>query len=279
MKKSIRLTAAALAAIAAMSCTSATAFADKLKTVNGVTYRYSDTGEQLGTYTGWAKNSVGKRYYINGILIRNKWLKMKGGKRFYVGDDGYLSLGWTHIGENWYYITLENGRLSGTQLIDGIEYTFDANGKWNKIAPNSTNEKHSNTHNVYSWLTNGKHDDIYGEAEMPDGMLVIWSVNGQAEKLINKRYPGIGGIIYKPAKYSVAKLEEARAGIIDFIQRDKDTGNKGLWSDGPAMYRQKGCLVLELSKKQYDRLSAYIDSLPYKDCLDVRIGESIFNDD
>ena len=37
--------AAALAAVTALSCASVTAFADKLKTVDGIKYRYSDSGE------------------------------------------------------------------------------------------------------------------------------------------------------------------------------------------------------------------------------------------
>ncbi|MBP5604084.1 MAG: hypothetical protein J6X60_00870 [Ruminiclostridium sp.] len=279
MKRALKLMAAALAAVAAMSYASATAFADKLRTVDGVTYRYSDTGEQLGTYTGWTQNSVGKRYYINGILIKNKWLKMKSGKRFYVDEDGYMLIGWTHVGQNWYYISSKLGRLSGTQSIDGIEYNFGADGKWDKKAPNSTNEKHSSIYDVYFRITNGKYDDIYGGAGIPDGMLVIWSVNGQAEKMINARYPGIGGIVYKPAKYSVAELEKVRAGINDFIRRDRDNGNEGLWFNGPATWIENNRLGLEISQKQYDRISAYIDSLPNKNCLDIRIGEYVFSDD
>ena len=44
MRMSIKLKAlaAALAAVTALSCASVTAFADKLKTVDGIKYRYSD---------------------------------------------------------------------------------------------------------------------------------------------------------------------------------------------------------------------------------------------
>ena len=279
MKRSIRLTAAALAAIAAMSCTSATAFADKLKTVDGVTYKYSDSGEQIGKYSGWAKTSKGRRYYKNGVLCKNKWLKFKSGKWFYFDENGYMATGWTHIESDWYYITADRGRVTGAQSIDGIGYNFGADGKWDKNAPCSTNEKQSSIYDVYFRITNGKYDDIYGGAGMPDGMLIVWSVNGQAEKMINERYPGIGGIIYKTAKCSIAELEKVRAGINDFIKRDKESGNLSLWFNGPATSTENNRLVLEISQEQYDRISTYIDSLPNKDCIDVRIGEITFADD
>lgn len=279
MKRTVRLTAAALAAVTAMACTGVTAFANRLKTVDGVTYRYSDSGEQKGKYTGWTKTSKGRRYYKNGLPYKNKWLKMKSGKCFYFGDDGYLSVGWTHIGTDWYYITADNGRLSGSQSIDGIEYYFDDDGKWDKNAPNSTNEKHSTVYNVYYLLTSGKYNDIYGGAGILDGMLVVRSVNGQAEKLIDKRYPGNGGILYVPAEYSVSELESVRAGIKDFVKRDKENGYSYLWVGGPATSTENGRLVLQLSQEQYDRISSYLDSLPDKDCLDIRIGDFASSDD
>ena len=38
-----------------MSCTSATVFADKLKSVDGVTYRYSDSGDYIAYAKAWKK--------------------------------------------------------------------------------------------------------------------------------------------------------------------------------------------------------------------------------
>ena len=87
MKKSFKTYSAALDAITAISCTSATAFADKLKVVDGVTYKYSDTGEQKGKYTGWAKTSKGKLYYKNGVKVtKNTTI---GGVRYKFSSDGY----------------------------------------------------------------------------------------------------------------------------------------------------------------------------------------------
>ena len=129
MKKTLKLIAAALAAITALSCTSATAYADKLKTVDGVTYRYSDSGEQVGKYTGWAKTSKGKRYYKNGTALKGKWIKTKSGKYYYIGKDGYMSIGFVKVtrdknkGEYSYFD--ENGVWDGnTYASDSFDSVF-----------------------------------------------------------------------------------------------------------------------------------------------------------
>ena len=123
MKKQIKLIAATLAAITAMSCTSATVFADKLKTVDGVTYRYSDSGEQVGKYTGWAKTSKGRRYYKNGIMYKNKWIKTKSGKYYYAGKDGYIRTGWAAVtrGKGLYSYFDKNGVWDGKTYYKGYQ--------------------------------------------------------------------------------------------------------------------------------------------------------------
>ena len=87
MKKTLKLIAAALAAVTALSCASVTAFADKLKTVDGVTYRYSDSGEVKGKYTGWAKSLKGKSFYNNGIKVTKNTII--NGIRYKFSADGY----------------------------------------------------------------------------------------------------------------------------------------------------------------------------------------------
>ena len=138
MKRSIKMLAAALAAVMSISAANVTAFAQKLMTEKNITYRYSDEGKKLGKYTGWAKTKSGKyRYYENGVIVRkntviegtaykfdkngfyggkytgwiksinedtdteqkryfkngkvieNKWMKI-GGKYSYAGIDGYI---------------------------------------------------------------------------------------------------------------------------------------------------------------------------------------------
>lgn len=113
MKKTLKLIAAALAAITALSCASVTAFADRLKTVDGVTYKYSDTGEQKGKYTGWAKTSKGRYCYKDGVKLKNKWIKDSKGRYRYLDKSGRMVTG-------WYEISRGGGKYSW----------FDENGYW-----------------------------------------------------------------------------------------------------------------------------------------------------
>ena len=106
--------AATLAAVTALSCTSATAFADRLKTVDGVTYRYSDSGDVNGKYTGWAKTSKGRYYCKDGVKVRNTWIKNKKGECRYLGSDGRMVTGWYDVKQG------KEGRFSW----------FNENGVW-----------------------------------------------------------------------------------------------------------------------------------------------------
>ena len=111
MKNLLKLTAAALAAITAMSCASLTSFADKLKTVDGTLYRYSDSGEQKGKYTGWVKTSKGRYYYKNGKMIKNKWLKLNGQPAYYLGKNGRAMTGPVYLSNGALYHFDDNGKL------------------------------------------------------------------------------------------------------------------------------------------------------------------------
>lgn len=123
MKKSFKILSAALAAITVMSCTSATAFADKIKTIDGVRYLYSDSGENKGKYTGWAKTSKGKRYYNKGIMCNNRWLKTQKGKYYYAGNDGYMRTGWAKVsrGKGNYSYFNKNGVWDGKVYYTGYQ--------------------------------------------------------------------------------------------------------------------------------------------------------------
>lgn len=95
MKKMIRLTAA-LAAVTAMACADVTAYADTLRTVDGLKYRYSDSGEDLGIYTGWANASGGKVFCNKGVIVTKNTII--NGVRYTFSSDGYLTgkyTGWT----------------------------------------------------------------------------------------------------------------------------------------------------------------------------------------
>ena len=110
MKRSLKLVAAALAAIATMAGSSAAVYADSLRTVDGIKYLYSDSGVSKGKYTGWAKASDGSRYYYkNGVRLKSCWLAVNGVRTYYLRNNGKMATGDIRIG--------------------GINYSFDTNGK------------------------------------------------------------------------------------------------------------------------------------------------------
>ena len=66
------------------------------------------TGKITGYYTGFTKNSKGKRYYFSG-------------ERIY---------GWYKVGNSWYHFDEKGYADTGRVKICGAYYTFDKNGKW-----------------------------------------------------------------------------------------------------------------------------------------------------
>ncbi len=98
MKRKLKVFAAALAAVTAMTCASVTACADSLKTVDGVTYRYSDSGAEKGKFTGWATAKNGTKYYYkDGVRLKNTWIKNKQGLYRCVDKKGRMVTGWAEV--------------------------------------------------------------------------------------------------------------------------------------------------------------------------------------
>lgn len=69
----------------------------KNKTIGGVRYVFNKYGQCQGEYTGWTKSSNGRRYYKNGVMLKDRWIKTKSGKKYYAGEDGYMRTGWARV--------------------------------------------------------------------------------------------------------------------------------------------------------------------------------------
>ena len=41
-----------------------------------------------------------------------------------------MATGWVKVGGSWYYLAPSGAMLTGTQVINGRTYVFDANGVW-----------------------------------------------------------------------------------------------------------------------------------------------------
>lgn len=77
-------------------------------TIGDVRYQFDKDGVCQGRYTGYTRSKKGRRYWKDGILVRNFWIKKNGKRKHYAGEDGYF--------------------LTGTQVINGKTYRFDENG-------------------------------------------------------------------------------------------------------------------------------------------------------
>ena len=96
------------AAILTMVCMSANVYADTLVERDGLKYRISDSGEDLGLYTGWTKKGNNYYYFKNGERKKNCWLTSKGIRKYFLKADGT--------------------RATGKVTIQGVEYEFDEKG-------------------------------------------------------------------------------------------------------------------------------------------------------
>lgn len=57
--------------------------------ISGVRYRFGSDGICKGKYTGWTTSTKGRKYFKNGVMYKNKWVKTKSGTRYYLTSTGY----------------------------------------------------------------------------------------------------------------------------------------------------------------------------------------------
>ncbi|MDE5576741.1 MAG: hypothetical protein K2J11_05085 [Oscillospiraceae bacterium] len=99
---------AAAAAVLTMTCVPLNAYADTLAERDGLKYRVSDSGEDMGLYSGWTKKGGDRYYYKNGVMKKNCWIRSKGVRKYFLQADGKLA--------------------TGKVTIQGVEYEFDEKG-------------------------------------------------------------------------------------------------------------------------------------------------------
>lgn len=240
--------------------------ATKSTTIDGVRYRFDENSVCQGKYTGKVKSGNNVVCYKDGVKQENElftgWIKF-GGKRFYAQDD-VIQTGWVNISPYWYYIDPKEGRLTGTHEIDGASCTFDQDGKWDRKTKVNTNA-------VYNYIEYKMDKNLFGGVFDRDGMIMVWSVNGKAEKKLQKRYPNSGGIYYMEAKYSMAEMNA----IPQHIRAQDPDGITSYYVD---VFNNR--LKLGFTDEQLKRIQPYLDSLENKDCI-VIVNETgvIFYDD
>lgn len=90
------------------------------KTIDGIRYVFDEYGYCQGKYTGFTKSSKGKRYWKNGTLVKNKWIRVNGERKYYAGANGYFV---TETPE-----TADSPKIS-VEFADGAVYESTDGGK------------------------------------------------------------------------------------------------------------------------------------------------------
>lgn len=128
MKKFKKAVSAALAAAVIFGAAALPAYADSVKKIDGVLYRFNDDRVSVGEYSGWVRQN-GKRVRYQDGLPYTGWLKNKDGSKKYCMD-GYPVTGDIQmIGEKdgirtngKIYTFDENGILTGKRKADIVFY-------------------------------------------------------------------------------------------------------------------------------------------------------------
>ena len=119
---------AVLAILTISEALNAVTFADSLKTISNVTYKYSDNGDCVGKYTGWAKNSEGKCYYKNGVKVTKS--TNINGVRYKFNEKGICTgkyTGWAKNSEGRVYYK-DGIKVTKNTTINGVRYKFNEKG-------------------------------------------------------------------------------------------------------------------------------------------------------
>lgn len=79
--------------------------------------------------TGWLLDGTTWYYMDPSGWMRIGWV-LVGDTWYYMHPSGMMATGWLLLGNTWYYLTPGNGAMvTGTQVIDGVEYTFFSDGR------------------------------------------------------------------------------------------------------------------------------------------------------
>lgn len=245
MKKIYRQLAAITSAAIMAGAGNTTAFADSLKKSDGFMYRYSDSGENMGKYTGWAKGSKGRYYYKKGVKVTSTAVIDEICYKF--GEDGLLVGKYTGFVKNSkgkrYYkngvlIRTEGKNAYFTYLSDNLKQ--DDNNV--SVTPTYERAKDVKCDGEAYFLSTSTLAFIYGEG----GCYALGDNLGEIS--------AEGCEINEMAFYS--KLTEAISneplGTLNYsetLQVDFDVTDKNF--DGGKLYKGKGKELMLVSEKPY----------------------------
>lgn len=159
-------------------------YATGLMVIDGVTYRFSQDGSCLGTYTGFGVKNQRRRYYQNGVVFGGGWLTLPSGT-YYCYSDGSLAEGIANIDGKQYNFTAE-GKLITSSSKDAFTVTADKNtvylGKGDSISFTVTANNISNAAAIQDNISIHRYENGQWYSVKPD-MLSIYSIGDSMNTL------------------------------------------------------------------------------------------------
>lgn len=128
MKHIVKLTSLLIIIVIMLETHSLVAFADSLKNIDGISYRYSDDGERIGIYSGWVNTSNGRVYYKNGVRVKK--ITIIDGICYNFNQQGICVgkyTGWAKVPLGKVYFK-EGIKVKKNTVINNVRYKFDKEG-------------------------------------------------------------------------------------------------------------------------------------------------------
>lgn len=88
--------------------------ASGFKNIEDTGYIFDSDGRLVKKYTGFTNSTLGRRYYRDGEIVKNVWLKVGGVRKYFAGEDGYLLTGWQLLKDGFFYKFDEKGAVIDT---------------------------------------------------------------------------------------------------------------------------------------------------------------------
>jgi len=209
------------------------------------------TGKITGYYTGFTKNSKGKRYYFSG-------------ERIY---------GWYKVGNSWYHFDEKGCADTGRVKICGAYYTFDKNGKWtgkvskSGIAPKDFKLEVSDIHGMSSFDTDGY--IFYGEDYDDKKYTADVKFSARDRQIIYCMFLESGFVTGEKTELGYSMLDDYLEGVNEDVMA---------WETEPAF----GFVIRvtadgKISEIRYDRVCKQVMHVN-KDCFNAyNFAESLFS--
>lgn len=235
--------------------------------IDGVRYCFAPDGVCTGRYTGWTKSSEGRRYYRDGVLAQNKWLKATNGNRYYATENGTMATGWLKAeeGKGWLGWRCFNDRgvmYAGKVTINGNEYEFSQEGVLEQFDIDTSISSH------FTRVEKNALSNLFGGLYYDDGMIVIKATDvKKMQEYMNKAFPDSIDYVISECRYTQKQLNT----VLDKLT--ERLGEMNIVSTCTSA--EQNCVIVGVTKLT-DELEEFVGGINIGGCVRYEIvsGES-----